>query len=84
MLRPSFDPVSEFALGYVETLGHYMRESRPDRNGEVPVPAAFAIGRVTGTDTYATGIPRALQDHVMLPIGAALAKLRGYELHLPG
>ena len=83
VLRHTFDPVSDFALAYVETLGHYMRESRADRNGEVPVPAVFAIGRATSTATYASGMPRWLQDRVLFPIGVGVAKLRRYELYVP-
>jgi quercetin dioxygenase-like cupin family protein len=83
VLRHTFDPVSDFALAYVETLGHYMRKARADRSGEVPVPAVFAIARATSTATYATGLPRVVQDRILFPIGVGVAKLLRYELYLP-
>src|SRR5919204_6359655 len=58
VMRHAFEPVSDFALGYVETLGHLMREGRTDKQGEVPVPAAFAIADATDSRTFAAGVPQ--------------------------
>jgi mannose-6-phosphate isomerase-like protein (cupin superfamily) len=84
VMRHSFEPATEFALAYVETLGHMMRAGASDKQGEVPVLAAFAIGHVTGSRTFAVGVPDALQRSLLFPLGAALGRLRRYELHLPG
>jgi mannose-6-phosphate isomerase-like protein (cupin superfamily) len=83
VMRHAFEPASAFALGYVETLGHLMRAGRTDRQGEVPVLAAFAIADETDSQTFAAGVPPAVQRRVVAPLGARIAKLRGYELHLP-
>lgn len=83
VLRHAFEPASGFALGYVETLGNLMREGRTDKQGEVPVLAAFAIADATGSQTFAAGVPPVVQRRVVAPLGARIAKLRGYQLHLP-
>jgi mannose-6-phosphate isomerase-like protein (cupin superfamily) len=83
VMRHSFEPASDFALGYVETLGHLMRAAAVDQQGEVPVLAAFAIGHATGSRTYAAGVPDVMQRGVVFPLGAALGRLRGYDLRLP-
>ena len=84
VMRQWFDPVSDFALGYVETLCHLMLEGRTDRQGEVPLSAVFAVADATGSQTFAVGLPHTLQRTVMAPIGARVAQARGYELRLPG
>jgi mannose-6-phosphate isomerase-like protein (cupin superfamily) len=83
VLRHVFDPARAFTLAYVETLGHLMRGGRADAHGEVPVLAAFAIGHRTRSGSYAAGVPQALQRAALLPLGALLARVRGYELRLP-
>lgn len=81
--RQIFEPASDFALAYFETLGHFMRAARTDRRGELPVLAAFAVAHATRSRTYAVGPPPALQRGVLFPLGARLARLRGYEVRLP-
>jgi hypothetical protein len=81
-MRHVFEPGSDFALSYAETLGHLMRAAATDKQGEVPVLAAFAIGHATGSRTYAAGVPDGVQRRVVFPLGAALGRLRGYDLHL--
>jgi mannose-6-phosphate isomerase-like protein (cupin superfamily) len=83
VMRHSFEPASDFALAYVETLGHMMRAGASDKQGEVPVLAAFAIGHATSSRTFAAGVPDVLQSNLLLPLGAALGRHRRYELHLP-
>jgi mannose-6-phosphate isomerase-like protein (cupin superfamily) len=83
VMRHSFEPASDFALAYVETLGHMMRAGASDRQGEVPVLAAFAIGHATSSRTFAAGVPDVLQSNLLFPLGAALGRRRGYKLHLP-
>ena len=84
VMRHLFEPVSDFALGYVETLGQMMRDGRADRQGELPLLAVFAIAHETDSQTFAAGIPHAVQRSVLAPMGARLAPMRGYELSLPG
>ena len=83
VLRHVFEPPSDFALAYVETLMELMEAGRTDRQGELPVVATFAIGHATRTQTYAAGIPRPLQRRVLLPLGARLAPRLGAEIRLP-
>jgi mannose-6-phosphate isomerase-like protein (cupin superfamily) len=84
LMRHVFEPASAFALGYVETLCHLMLAGRTDRQGEVPLSAAFAVAGATRGETFAAGVPRILQTSVLIPLGTWLRRLRGYELHLPG
>ena len=83
VMRHVFEPASDFACGYVETLCHLMTEGRTDRQGEAPLIAAFAVAHHTRSQTFAAGLPHAPQTALLAPIGARLAKLRGYRLHLP-
>ena len=83
VMRHLFEPATDFILGYVETLGHLMREGRADRQGETPLSATFGVAEATDSQTFAVGLPHALQRSLVAPLGARLARLRGYELHLP-
>jgi mannose-6-phosphate isomerase-like protein (cupin superfamily) len=83
VMRHAFEPASDFALGYVETLGHLMRESGVDRQGEVPVLKAFAIADATGSQTFAAGVPDGLQRAALFRVGALIARLSGTRLHVP-
>jgi hypothetical protein len=82
VIRQSVEPASDFALGYFETLSHLMTEGRTDKQGEMPLTAALAVAHHTGSQTFVAGLPHALQS-ALLPLGARLAKLRGYEVRLP-
>jgi uncharacterized cupin superfamily protein len=84
VMRHVFDPASDFALGYVATLALLMPQGKTNRQGEVPVPAAFAIAHATDSQTFAAGVPPAVQRRVIAPLGAAFARLRGYEVRVPG
>jgi mannose-6-phosphate isomerase-like protein (cupin superfamily) len=84
VMRHVFDPVSDFALAYVETLCHLMLQGRTDRQGEVPLSAAFAVADATKSQTFVVGLPHALQRAILAAIGARVALARGYELRLPG
>jgi mannose-6-phosphate isomerase-like protein (cupin superfamily) len=89
--RQSFEPGTEGARSYVETLAAMLADGRDD-NGELPWSLIAAVADVTRERTYLTpivwGAPRgdgwsyALQRKVALPIGAAVAKLRHYHVHL--
>jgi mannose-6-phosphate isomerase-like protein (cupin superfamily) len=84
VMRHSFDPANDFVLGYVETLCNLMLLGRTDRQGEVPLSAAFGVADATGSQTFAVGLPHVLQRSIVAPLGARLARARGYALHLPG
>jgi hypothetical protein len=83
VIRVSFEPASAFILGYAETLGHMTAAGTSDKHGEVPVLAAFWLGHATRSQTFAAGVPDAIQRRALLPLGALLGRLRGYELHMP-
>jgi mannose-6-phosphate isomerase-like protein (cupin superfamily) len=79
----SFEPAPEFIQAFVETFCHLTRQGRTDRQGEVPLSAVFAVADATGTESFAVGMPHGFQRSVMAPIGARVARMRGYELRLP-
>ena len=83
VMRHIFEPLSDFAAGYVERLGYVMRAGRADRQGELPVSAAFAIAHATDSQTFAKGVPPAVQRGLLAPVGARIARLRGVQLYLP-
>jgi mannose-6-phosphate isomerase-like protein (cupin superfamily) len=83
VMRHAVEPANDFVLGYFETLGRFMREGRADRQGELPLAAAFAVGDATNAQTFAVGVPHALQRAAVLPIGARIARAKRYELALP-
>lgn len=83
VIRHSVEPASDFSLGYFETLGHLMTEGRTDKQGEIPLTAVLAVAHHTRSQSFAAGFPHALQSALLAPLGARLAKLRGYDVRLP-
>jgi mannose-6-phosphate isomerase-like protein (cupin superfamily) len=83
VIRHSVEPASDFSLGYFETLGHLMSEGRTDKQGETPLTAVLAVAHHTRSQTFAARVPHLLQSALLAPLGARLAKLRGYEVRLP-
>jgi quercetin dioxygenase-like cupin family protein len=79
----SFEPAGEFILAFVETFCHLTRSARTNGQGEVPLSAVFAVADATGSQSFAAGLPHGIQRSVMAPIGARVARLRGYELRIP-
>jgi mannose-6-phosphate isomerase-like protein (cupin superfamily) len=78
-----FEPAPDFILSYFETFCHLTSEGRTDRQGEVPLSAAFAVADATDPQSFAMGMPHALQRSVLAPVGARVARLRGYEVRIP-
>ena len=78
-----FEQAPEFIRAFVETFCHLTRQGRTDRQGEVPLSAAFAVADATDTQTFAPLLPHGLQRSVIAPIGTRVARLRGYELRIP-
>jgi mannose-6-phosphate isomerase-like protein (cupin superfamily) len=83
VMLQSFEPAPDFILSYFETFCHLTREGRTDRQGEAPLSAAFAVADATDGQSFAVGMPHGLQRSVLAPIGARVARLRGYELRVP-
>jgi mannose-6-phosphate isomerase-like protein (cupin superfamily) len=90
-LAQKFDPATEGARSYVQTLERVLWQGRDD-DGELPAAVILALGDVTRERTYLTG-PRwghgwgeatffALQRRCLLPLGRAVAGARGYEVYL--
>jgi mannose-6-phosphate isomerase-like protein (cupin superfamily) len=79
----SFEPAPEFIKAFVETFCRFTRSGRTDRQGEVPLSAVFAVADATDSQSFAAGLPHGIQRSVMAPIGARVARLRGYELPIP-
>jgi len=78
VFRQRTEPATPFALSFFETLGRMTRDGRVDRRGQLPLLAAFAIAHATQSRTFAAGVPRGLQRHLLFPVGYHLARLRGY------
>ena len=57
VLRHSFEPASDVALAYAETLGHLLREGRTDARGEIPLVTTFALAHATRSQTSVAGVP---------------------------
>jgi mannose-6-phosphate isomerase-like protein (cupin superfamily) len=79
----SFEPAPGFIRAFVETFCRLTRSGRTDRQGEVPLSAVFAVADATDSQSFAVGLPHALQRSVMAPIGSRVARMRGYELSIP-
>ena len=73
----AFEPSSVFTDAFVDTFGRLLAEDGLSRNGEMPLPVAFAIADRTDSQSYATGVPRGFQRRVVAPLGARLARRRG-------
>lgn len=82
ILRQFVEPAGDFSLGFFETLGHLMTAGRTDKQDEMPVLAVFAVAHRTRGQSFAAGVPHTLQRD-LLPLGARLAKLRGYDVRVP-
>lgn len=90
-VRQSFDPPTEGARSYVQTLARVLWDGRDD-NGELPVAVILAVSDVTRERTYATGLPCltswgeaasfAMQRRLLLPFGRLLAGARDYGVYL--
>jgi uncharacterized RmlC-like cupin family protein len=77
-VRGRFDPVPEFVEAYTEVLGNRMREDNLNKQGEFPQLQLFVILREYKADSWGVGPPIAMQKALM-PLLAALGRLRGYE-----
>jgi mannose-6-phosphate isomerase-like protein (cupin superfamily) len=84
VVRQRFEPATEGALSYVETLGRLMEAGR-DLRGDLPPDAAMAVFDATGAGTYVARVPRLLQQRVAFPLARPIARWRGtYPPETPG
>ncbi|HEY1358798.1 MAG TPA: hypothetical protein VGF21_10875 [Thermoleophilaceae bacterium] len=81
VFRQSAEPLVPFVQAFVNTYGACLDADRTDRQDELPLLAVFGVASKVEIPSYAAGIPRSLQRGVALPIGAALARRRGYAVH---
>jgi quercetin dioxygenase-like cupin family protein len=78
-LRHTIAPATQAALAYVNTLGQLMNQGR-DYDGELPPLATLAVFERLQGQTYLTQIPEWSQNKLLGPIGARVARHRGYEV----
>jgi mannose-6-phosphate isomerase-like protein (cupin superfamily) len=76
VLLQTFDPGTESACRFVETLGDLLSRGR-DFRGDLPPVAAMALFGATDAQTYARGVPRSLQRWVVYPLAGPVARWRG-------
>jgi mannose-6-phosphate isomerase-like protein (cupin superfamily) len=91
VVRQVFEPASEGARSYIETLAQVLWDGRDD-NGEMPWSLVLAVADATRDRTYFTGVPLpgkrrlpapfTLQRRVLLPLGTLLAGTRDYAVYL--
>jgi hypothetical protein len=71
-------PCNEFVETFFETLAWLFERGRLDEQDRFPQLQLFVILRATKARSYAAGPPLALQK-AMLPLLAALGRLKGYK-----
>ncbi len=75
LIEQTFDPGTEAAYAYVEALGDLMSHGRTIR-GDLPPVTAMAVFEATDGETYAGGLPVALQRRVVYPLAGSWARWR--------
>jgi mannose-6-phosphate isomerase-like protein (cupin superfamily) len=80
VFRQSVEPLVPFVEGFVKTYGACLAADRTDRQDEVPLLAIFGVANLVESPSYAAGFPRWLQRRLAAPVGAALARIRGYPI----
>lgn len=78
LVKGTFNPPSPFIEAYAEAWVHHLRQGTVNAQDELPLLQVLQIGHATAGKTYATGLPRGLQD-ATLPLLASIARLRGYR-----
>jgi hypothetical protein len=76
-LRQIMEPATEAALAYITTLAHALLESR-DRKGDLHPLAALQVFDCLDGGTWLRRVPVWSQRHALLPVGARVARRRGY------
>jgi mannose-6-phosphate isomerase-like protein (cupin superfamily) len=75
IIDQTFEPATEGARTYVETLIQYIDEGR-DVCGDLPPLTAMAVFGSTDSGTFASGIPQSLQRRVVFPLARPIARWR--------
>ena len=74
----AFEPPDAFSVAFVDTYGQLLESDSLTRTGEMPLTVAFALQGRTSAETYGVGSPRAFQKRVVAPLGATIARRRGF------
>jgi mannose-6-phosphate isomerase-like protein (cupin superfamily) len=73
----AFEPATDFSREYVDAYGRLLARDNVMPSGEMPLAAAFAVQERTGAQTYSAQAPRFLQQRLVGPLGARLARRAG-------
>jgi mannose-6-phosphate isomerase-like protein (cupin superfamily) len=80
--RQTIEPSLPFADIYLATAGDALERGRLTKQDELPLPAVFLVIAASGGQSYAAGIPIALQK-AMLPLLKLVGRARGYRAIVP-
>ena len=78
VVRLTIEPSSRFIEVFARTLGGLMERDAVNAQGEFTQLQLFAVLRAGRADSWAPGIPVAVQKPVVV-LGAALARVRGHR-----
>jgi len=78
-LRHTIASPTDAALAYVNTLIQLMKQGRDD-DGELPPLATLAVFEGMQGRTYLSQLPVWSQQKLLMPIGARIARQRGYKV----
>ena len=78
-LRQTIANPTDAALAYVNTLIQVMKQRRDD-DGELPPLATLAVFEGMQGRTYLSQLPVWSQQKLLMPIGARIARQRGYKV----
>ena len=78
-LRQTIEKPTDAALAYINTLIQLMKQGRDD-DGELPPLATLAVFEGMQGRTYLSQLPVWSQQKLLMPIGARIARQRGYKV----
>jgi mannose-6-phosphate isomerase-like protein (cupin superfamily) len=78
-MRLTIEPVPQFVEAYAEAWVAGFEKGTLNDQDELPLLHVLAIAHATDGESYAAGPPRWLQS-ALLPLAAAVARLRGYRV----
>lgn len=77
-VRGTFDPDNDFIEGYAGAYAHLLTEGGLNDQDEMPLLQILVVARATAGRSYGGSPPVAVQK-ALLPLGAAVGRLRGYR-----